>query len=86
MLALLLPDAILLNDVLPRPKLRNQVPEYSDDIGAGESDLVGGVELTQSDSVVLECLIVDGHGEWDTALVSASVALSNRVRAVVNLA
>jgi len=79
-------EAVLLDSSFPSGVLCDQVPQQCDHLGGWQSDLLGRVQLTQSDRIVLKRTLVDSHREGDTALVCASIALTNSVRAVVNLA
>ena len=82
----MLKEAILLDSCLPSGMLMDQVLKQSDHLLAGQSDLLGRVQLSKCHRVVIESLRVYGHREGDAALVCASVPLANGVGAVVYLA
>lgn len=79
-------ETILLHSCCPSGMLLDQVSQKSDHLLAWKSDLLSRVELTESDSVILESALIDSHREGDTALVSASIPFTNGVRAIVNFA
>lgn len=86
LLATVLEEAVLGDGVLPGRVLVDQVAEQSDHLLARKPDLLGRVQLAQRDSVILERLLIHGHGEGDAALVSSRVALAHSVGAVVDFA
>lgn len=59
--------------------------DVAGEVGDGHPDLLHGVEVSQGHSVVCEGVEVDGDGEGDPALVSARIALTDRLPRVVYL-
>ena len=79
-------EAILFNSCFPGGELGDEIAQKFGHICRWNSDLLGSVKLTESDGIVLKRALINSDSEGNTTLVCASVALTNGVRAIVNLA
>lgn len=71
---------------MPVNELLRQINDDLHDLVDGHSDLLQRDEFSQSDGVVLQRVVVNGDGEWDTDFVGSGVSLSDGLVSVVDLA